>query len=185
MSAVVLNSPASCRGTAAWIRMSAVVLNSPTSCRGTAGLMSAVVLISPASCRGTSRLDVSSGIEPTHYPVVFVQLRTRCCRLLSHLQCLMISHMDEYPCGTVSQTPEHILQHCLAYNTVWCQTWLQSKELRLKLWSCHQNLDIRLCLCEWASHLDSMTKEIWTQKKEVSNMQLQEHVRLITSKTFT
>ena len=66
--------------------------------------------------------------------VIIFRLRTGHCRLLSHLYKLKISHTDECPCGTGTQTPEHILQMCPTYDHLRSQFWPERVDLREKLW---------------------------------------------------
>ena len=87
--------------------------------------------------------------------VVIFRLRTGLCRLLSHLYRLNLSHANECPCGTSSQTPEHVLQNWPTDRDVWRQTWPEELELQEKLWesvaSLRKTADfIRTGLTIWA-----------------------------------
>ena len=66
--------------------------------------------------------------------VTIFRLRTGHCQLLSHLHRLEISNSDECPCGTGSQTPNHILQSCPTFHDLRHQTWPSPVEAHRKLW---------------------------------------------------
>ena len=66
--------------------------------------------------------------------VIIFRLRTGHCRLLAHLYRLKISHTDECPCGTGTQTPEHLLQECPQYNDLREKTWNSDVGLEEKLY---------------------------------------------------
>jgi ribonuclease HI len=76
-----------------------------------------------------------------HQQTILFRLRTGHCRLLSHLNRLGIAHSDECPCGTGSQTPEHVLQHCPAHDVLRRQTWPEGTELRVQLWGGRHDLE--------------------------------------------
>ena len=61
--------------------------------------------------------DYLETLDRTQQVIIF-RVRTGHCRLLSHLYRLRLAHTDECPCGTDSQTPEHILQSCPSHNTL-------------------------------------------------------------------
>ena len=65
--------------------------------------------------------------------VTIFRLRTGNCKLLSHLYRLKISHTDECPCGTGTQTPEHLLQFCPTYKFQREETWEGEVGLEEKL----------------------------------------------------
>ena len=46
----------------------------------------------------------------------------------------VISHTDECPCGTGTQTPEHLLQECPQYNDLREKTWNSDVGLEEKLY---------------------------------------------------
>ena len=69
-----------------------------------------------------------------HDQVLIFRLRTGHCRLLSHLCRLKISHTDECPCNTGTQTPEHVLQFCPNYNLQREETWQGEVGLQEKLY---------------------------------------------------
>ena len=54
---------------------------------------------------------------------IIFRLRTGHCRLLAHLNRIRIAHTNECPCGTKSQTPEHILQSCPIHDELRQATW--------------------------------------------------------------
>ena len=66
--------------------------------------------------------------------VTIFRLRTGHCRLLSYLYRLRLAPTDDCPCGTGSQTPEHLLQTCPTYTALRQETWPCGVELREKLW---------------------------------------------------
>ena len=66
--------------------------------------------------------------------VTIFRLRTGHCRLLGHLYRLEVSHSDECPCGTSTQTPEHVLQSCPLFNDARNETWNEEVDLNEKLW---------------------------------------------------
>ena len=72
--------------------------------------------------------------------VMLFRLRTGHCRLLGHLYRLQVAHSDECPCGTSSQTPEHILQSCPLYNNSRKETWNEAVDLNEKLWGTVESL---------------------------------------------
>ena len=72
--------------------------------------------------------------------VTIFRLRTGHCRLLGHLYRLQISHSDECPCGTSSQTPEHILQSCPIFNSQRNEIWNEEVDLNEKLWGTVESL---------------------------------------------
>ena len=72
--------------------------------------------------------------------IIIFRLRTGHCRLLSHLNKIRISHTDECPCGTESQTPEHILQSCPLYDSLRQATWPDGEDLQEKLWGAAESL---------------------------------------------
>ena len=47
---------------------------------------------------------------------------------------LRLAHTDECPCGTDSQTPEHIIQSCPSHNTLKQETWPYPVDLNEKRW---------------------------------------------------
>jgi hypothetical protein len=66
--------------------------------------------------------------------VTIFRLRTGHCQLLSHLYRLKISPTDQCPCGTGTQTADHILQTCPTFDTLRRQTWPSAVDLQEKLW---------------------------------------------------
>ena len=72
--------------------------------------------------------------------VVIFRLRTGHCRLLAHLCRLRISHTDECPCGTGTQTPEHVLQTCPTFSDLREKFWPQTVDLKEKLWGRAESL---------------------------------------------
>ena len=77
--------------------------------------------------------DYLETLDRTQQVIIF-RVRTGHCRLLSHLYRLRLAHTDECPCGTDSQTPEHILQSCPSHNTLRQETWPYPVDLNEKLW---------------------------------------------------
>ena len=77
--------------------------------------------------------DYLETLDRTQQVIIF-RVRTGHCRLLSHLYRLRLAHTDECPCGTDSQTPEHILQSCPSHNTLRQETWPYPVDLYEKLW---------------------------------------------------
>ena len=76
--------------------------------------------------------DYLETLDRTQQVIIF-RVRTGHCRLLSHLYRLRLAHTDECPCGTDSQTPEHILQSCPSHNTLRQETWPYPVDLNEKL----------------------------------------------------
>ena len=62
------------------------------------------------------------------------RLRTEHCQLLSHFHRLKLSHSNECPCGTGSQTPNHILQSCPTFDALRRHTWPSPLDAHRKLW---------------------------------------------------
>ena len=77
--------------------------------------------------------DYLETLDRTQQVIIF-RVRTGHCRLLSHLYRLRLAHTDECPCGTDSQTPEHILQSCPSHNSLRQETWPYPVDLNEKLW---------------------------------------------------
>ena len=77
--------------------------------------------------------DYLETLDRTQQVIIF-RVRTGHCRLLSHLYRLRLAHTDGCPCGTDSQTPEHILQSCPSHNTLRQETWPYPVDLNEKLW---------------------------------------------------
>ena len=85
------------------------------------------------------RLEIGTEEDSIHQldraaQVTIFRQRTRHCQLLSHLHRLKISHSDECPCSTGPQTPNHILQSCLTFDTLRRQTWSSPVNAHRKLW---------------------------------------------------
>ena len=72
--------------------------------------------------------------------IIIFRLRTGHCRLLAHLNKIRVSHTDECPCGTESQTPEHILQSCPLYDNLRRATWPNGEDVQEKLWGAAESL---------------------------------------------
>ena len=66
--------------------------------------------------------------------VTIFRLRTGHCQLFSQLHRLKISHLDECPCSTGPQTPNHILQSCPTFDGLRRQTWPSPVDAHRKLW---------------------------------------------------
>ena len=75
-----------------------------------------------------------------HQQTILFRLRTGHCSLLSHLNRLNI-YTDQFPCGTGSQTPEHVLLHCLAHAALRQKTLPEGAELKEQLWGARSNLE--------------------------------------------
>ena len=71
---------------------------------------------------------------------IIFRLRTGHCRLLAHLNRIRIAHTNECPCGTKSQTPEHILQSCPLHDELRQATWPEGEDLQEKLWEAAESL---------------------------------------------
>ena len=89
---------------------------------------------------------LESGADPIHQlqrhqQTVLFRLRTGHCRLLSHLHRLKMAYTDQCPCGTGPQTPEHVLLHCPAHETLRNQTWPGGVELQAQLWGSRPELE--------------------------------------------
>ena len=85
------------------------------------------------------RLDIGTEEDSIHQldraaQVTIFRLRNGHCQLLSHLHRLKISHSDECPCGTGSQTPNHILKSCTTFYDLRRQTWSRLVEAHRNLW---------------------------------------------------
>ena len=92
------------------------------------------------------RLGAESGADPIHQlqrhqQTILFRLRTGHCRLLSHLNRLKIAYTDQCPCGTGSQTPEHVLLHCPAHAALRHNTWPGGAELQTQLWGALPDLE--------------------------------------------
>ena len=92
------------------------------------------------------RLGAERGDDPIHLlqrhqQTILFRLRTGHCRLLSHLHRLKISHTDQCPCGTGTQTHEHVLIHCPVHEALRRQTWPEGAELQAQLWGARPDLE--------------------------------------------
>ena len=93
-----------------------------------------------------TRLGVESGHDPIHQlerhqQTILFRLRTGHSRLLGHMYRLKISHTNECPCKTGTQTPQHILQDCPTFSTQRCQIWPEGANMEQKLWGSRQDLE--------------------------------------------
>ena len=88
---------------------------------------------------GPREKDETDHLTRRQQTIIF-RLRTGHCRLLAHLNRIRISHTDECPCGTETQTPEHILQSCPIHDKLRQATWPDGEDLQEKLWGAAESL---------------------------------------------
>ena len=87
----------------------------------------------------TSQTDEIDRLSRKQQVIIF-RLRTGHCRLQAHLYRIRISHTEECPCGTSTQTQEHILQSCPQHDTLRQATWTEEVDLSEKLWGAATSL---------------------------------------------
>ena len=105
--------------------------------------------------------------------VTVFRLRTGHNRLNNHLYFkLHIGHTEQCPCGTGSQTTEHLLQFCPTY-----------EPLRKGIWPDHSPVARKLygSLGDWSFHLTKEKKKKMKKKEEEDAMSLIKNVTEVKS----